>query len=345
VVCALVVLGILICSYLLAHDVVTFTLLASAISAVRFAGITARAALIASVFTGPDRVRVRARIRVVTNVMVGIGALLAGISLAVGTPLAFGVAVVLVGVLTSLSALPLLSREIDFSAAEAAAKAPVAGKASEPGERPQSPFTDLRYLAVSFLVGVNATYFALLEIGMPLWVTQHTSAPDVLVAVLLATNTAVIVLTQVVASKGCHEVRTAGRAALRGALLIAAACLVFAISGSVGVLIASALLLLALLLMSGGEAFGEAGAWGLTMELAHPRNQARYQGVAEMAYAAGQTVGPLLISVTALESGARGWLVLAVMFVASGAGLHLLSRTGGRPQWRPAEPVAPVAVQ
>jgi hypothetical protein len=280
--------------------------------------------------------------RVVTNVATGLGALLGGVALTIGTATAFMLAVVVVGVLILLSALPMSSVQARVRFTDTAP--PVATDAPGEPARPESgtvltrpdprrtrvrsPFTDPRYLAVAFLVGVNATYFAMVEIGLPLWVTQHTAAPNIMVSILLATNAVVIVLTQVPVSRGTHDVRTAGRAAFRGSALIAASCLVFALSGSVGLAATTALLLLGALLMSGGEAFGEAGAWGLTMELADPHNQPRYQGVAEMAYAGGQTVGPLLISATALSHGTWGWLILAGMFVASGSGLYLLSRRG-----------------
>jgi MFS family permease len=320
---ATVLVGLLTGCYTFAGDMAAFVVLAAAISALRYVGTTARAALIALVYTGPDRVRVRARMRVVANASVGVGALLAGIGLVVGTAFAFRITVVTVGVLIVASTLPLL-----FGDAKVRLTAPDDARAERrrPNMRPlRSPFTDVRYLAVAFLVGVNATYFALLDFGLPLWITQHTAAPDVVVSILLVINTGVVILTQTAASKGTHEVRRAGRAALRGALLIAVACTAFALSGVVGALAAIGLLLVGALLMSGGEALGEAGSWGLTMELADPANQPRYQGVAEMAYAMGQTVGPLLISATALRLGGWGWTVLAAMFAAAGIGLHLLA--------------------
>ncbi|WP_280714256.1 MFS transporter [Kitasatospora sp. MAP5-34] len=328
---SLPVLGLVICGYTLATDVITFTALASAVSALRFANTTARATMIASGFTGPDRVQLRARMRVVTNVATGAGALLAGVALAAGTPLALKAAVVAVGVLTALSALPLTSRRAGARFADQAPPAAAAAGRRTAPDRGRSPFADLRYLLVALLVGINATYFTLLDFGIPLWTSQHTKAPVALISVLLAANTVVIVLLQVAASKGTHDVRLAGRGAFRGAVMIAVACALCALTGGLGALLASGLLLLAVLVMSAGEAYGEAGAWGLTMELADPRNQARYQGVAEMAYAAGQTLGPLVFAATAIAHGCWGWAMLAGMFLASGAGLLLLSRNAVAP--------------
>ncbi|MBM7774424.1 MFS family permease [Actinokineospora baliensis] len=335
----LVVLGALISCYTLAGTMLTFTALASAISLVRYASTTARAALIASVHTGPERVRLRARLRVVSNSATGLGALLGGVALVIGTPAAFTVALVVVGALTASSAIPLVSptaraRLTDPTPPDPVPTTPVPVQVATEVAAPaapgpvRSPFRDPRYLAIATLVGANATYFALLEIGLPLWITQATTAPAVLVSVVLVINTTVIILTQVAASRGTHDVRVAGRTALRGAGLIAAACLVFAFTGGVDLVAATVLLLVGALLMSGGEALGEAGAWGLTMELADPYNQPRYQGVVEMAYAAGQTVGPLLISATAIAHGTWGWLLLAAMYSLCGGGLYLLSRKG-----------------
>ncbi|MEO6702245.1 MAG: MFS transporter [Jatrophihabitantaceae bacterium] len=324
---SLLILGPTIACYTLANGELSFVLLASSISIIRGSASTARTALIASVYTGAERVGLRARLRVVTNIAVGLGAVLAGIALAVGTRTAFSTAVVLVGVLTLLSALPMLGGGIRDDRVHRPRTGTGRRKARSTG---QSPFADPRYLGVTLLVGINAMYFALIDFGVPLWVTQHTAAPRAIVSILIATNTAVVVLTQVAASRGTHELIGAGRAAFRGASLIAIACLVFAGSGRGGAVPAVILLFVAVLVMSGGEALGEAGSWGLTMEMANPNNQARYQGVAEMAYTGGQTLGPLVISATALSFGGWGWAGLAAMFALSGLGLQVLARQGAR---------------
>lgn len=336
---ALVLLGALTGCYTLADGLTTFAVLASAISFVRFLCTTARAALIATAYTGPDRVRIRARLRVVTNATTGVGALLGGVALTIGTSGAFTAAVLTVGAITVVSGLPLMSTPARTTLTDT--RPPIAtttvpgSAAGDPGPvahptKPRSPFADPRYMAVSFLVGVNATYFALVEVGIPLWINGHTTAPSATVSLVLVINTAVVILTQVAASHGTHDVRRAGRAALRGTALIAVSCVAFALAGRIGVLAATALIVVGALVMSGGESLSEAGAWGLTFELADPRNQARYQGVSEMAYAAGNTLGPLLISATALAHGTAGWLLLATMFVLSGAGLYALACRGPR---------------
>ncbi|MFF0144112.1 MFS transporter [Amycolatopsis sulphurea] len=335
---AQVFLGVLVACSTLVTSFVTFAALATAISFVRYICTTARAALIADAYTGPDRVSIRARLRVVTNATTGIGALLGGVALAVGTPVSFTAAVVSVGAITIVSGLSLTSAQ-----ARAKLTDPIRVAAADiehthttpPPRKPRSPFTDPRYLAVAFLVGVNATYFALLEMGVPLWITGHTTAPGVTVSLVLVINTIVVILTQVAASRGTHDVRLAGWAALRGTTLIAISCVAFAVAGLAGTVIATSVLLMAALVMSTGESYGEAGAWGLTFELADPHNQARYQGVAEMAYAAGNTLGPLLISATALAHGTWGWLLLAAIFVLSGIGLRALASRGPCRQTEP----------
>ncbi|HEY3478590.1 MAG TPA: MFS transporter, partial [Streptomyces sp.] len=310
------------------------TVIASTVAVLRYANTTARATMIASGFSGPDRVQLRARMRVVTNVATGAGVLLAGAVLGLGTPLALKAAIVAVGVLTALSALPLTSRQAGARFVDQAPTAAAPGEAAGGGDAPdrrRSPFTDARYLLLATLVGVNAIYFTLLDFGIPLWVSQHTKAPVALISVLLASNTAVIVLLQVAVSKGTDDVRLAGRSAFRGTAMIAAACALCALTGSRSAVLAAGLLFVGVVLMSAGEAFSEAGAWGLTMELADPHNQARYQGVAEMAYAAGQTLGPLVFTATAIAHGGWGWAMLAGMFLACGTGLHLLARNAVAP--------------
>jgi hypothetical protein len=171
---SLLLMGLLVCGYTFARNMASFVALASAISLLRFAGSTARAALIASVYRDVNRVRIRAPMRVVTNVSVGAGALLGAIALTIGSPRAFESTVIIVGLLTSLSAVPLLAK-----AARQALSVPGEGRrggASPERRSPPSPVFRPPVSQYPFFVGVYAMYFAVIDVGMPLWVIRQIAA-------------------------------------------------------------------------------------------------------------------------------------------------------------------------
>ena len=49
------------------------------------------------------------------------------------------------------------------------------------------------YVSVTLVGSVLAVHYQLLEVAMPLWVVEHTTAPRSLVAVLMVINTGVVI--------------------------------------------------------------------------------------------------------------------------------------------------------
>src|SRR5215203_6551539 len=76
--------------------------------------------------------------------------------------------------------------------------------------RRHSPWRDRRYLALAALSAVFGMQFGVGEIGVPLWIANHTEAPEVLVAAALILNTVIVVLFQVPLARGTHDLRKAG---------------------------------------------------------------------------------------------------------------------------------------
>ncbi|WP_220451177.1 MFS transporter [Nocardioides dongkuii] len=325
-----VVQALAILAYAWADDTVSFVLVACVAVASRAVQGTAKQTLLARWFTGPDRVQVRARLRVVTNVFIGLGTALAAIALLVGTATAYRSTLVAVGVGTLVAAVPLggLRQRVDGLAA---ALRPVRGRHALP-DAPlgRSPLTDRTYLTVTALTSVMAMQFGLQNVGVPLWVAHHTEAPDVMVSVLLLLNTVLVALLQVRASRGTHEVATAGRAVRRAGLLLAVACLLLAASGSVGVVAAIVLLLVAEVTSTMAEILSEAGTWGLAFELADPLSAGAYQGVSQMGYSVAGMVAPLVITVTAIAHGALGWLFLGGVFLTAGVLVAVVAARAAR---------------
>lgn len=326
--------AIALAAYSFTADVVTFTLAAVVAVGARGVHSTARQALLARWFTGPERVEIRARLRVVMNVFIGLGTLAAAVALLVDTASAYRTAMVATAVLLLCAVVPLvrLPRRVPELAARMFADASGAdtpdtatGDAPVGDGRAPHPLRDRTYVASVVLNAVVAVQFGVMTVGVPLWVAS-TDAPTAVVSALLVVNTALVALLQVRASRGTHEVRAAGRAVRRGALLLAGACVLYAAAGYGNLVAATALLLLAAVAHSLGEVLSEAGGWGMAFELADPRRAGAYQGLSQTGYALAGMVAPVLVTALPIQFGTPGWLALGAIFVGAGAGAAWVAR-------------------
>lgn len=319
---ALAAHGLALLAYAVVRDVAAFLLVAACVSASRGLQSTAQSAMLARWYTGPDRVAVRARLRAVMNVAIGVGTLLAGVALLRDTLSAYRITMILVGVVTMLGAGPLvgLRRRVPGLAERMRPYVPVDRSRTSPVLR------DRTYLAATGLNTVMAISFGLTSVGIPLWVADHTSAPTVVVSVLLVVNTAYVALFQVRASRGTHDVVTAGRTVRRAGALLLAGCVAFAIAGRLGPVTATVMLVLAALACSAAETLSEAGGWGLAFELADPERAGEYQGVSQMGYALAQMLAPAVVTMTAIDHGTPGWVGLGAVFAGAGVATAALAR-------------------
>ncbi|GAB1646271.1 MFS transporter [Krasilnikovia sp. MM14-A1259] len=302
-------------AYCLTRDAGTFVLVACVAVGAESVQRTARVALLARAFTGPDRVGVRARLRVVDNVSIAAGSGFAAVALAVGSRSAYLAAVLAAAVLTLVALVPLR-----------ALPAVVGGGGDRPARGGRSPLEDRRYLTTTALHAVVSVQFLLLTVGMPLWVTSHTAAPDVTVALLLLLNTGLVAFLQVWSTRLVGDVPSAGRAVFHGTVLLLAACLCYAAAGyPSGAGFAVALLVAAVVAHSLGEIVSETGGWELAFEWADPANSGAYQGVSQAGVAIGRAVAPVVVTSTVIGLGLPGWLLLGSVFLAAGAGTQALS--------------------
>ncbi len=214
--------------YVLVRDPVAFTLVACAAVGGRAVQGTARSAVLAVEFPGPDRVAVRARLRVVTNVGIGLGTCLAAVALLVGSAAAYSLALVATGVLALSACVPLarLARSV------AAVRRPVSPTSDPAWTAGRSPLRDRRYLGATVLNAVVGLHFGLQTVGVPLWIAGHTDAPPVTVSVLMVLNTVLVATLQVRASRGTHEVGRAARAVATAGVLLVLACVLYATARS-----------------------------------------------------------------------------------------------------------------
>lgn len=334
-------------SYVAVRDLASLVLVASVVTFAQQGGSSVRSAAVGRAFPGEDRVRIRATMRTVTNIGIAAGTALAAIPLAVDTGAAYRSTMAAAGVLFLASALMLLglpAARVDArsgaaaapaaegrAATEAEAGAATAAGSDAGGSRRAatggpSPYRDAGFLGVTVLSGVFGIQFGLFEVAVPLWVVGHTRAPDVLVSPLLLVNTALVIALQVRMSRGTGDVRGAGRVMARAGWLMAAACALWAAAGPLSPLAATLVLLTAAAVHTLAEITSSAAGWSLSFELAAPERLGAYQGVYGTGFALGAMVAPTVVTLTAIERGAAGWAVLAVVFLASALGIAAITR-------------------
>lgn len=331
--------GVLLAAYAFVGDFVSALLLASLAGFFDSLGHSARSAIIARGFAPDRRVHARAVLRTVTNVAIAVGSGIGAIALAVGTPEAYRIVIACAGAICAVGSLPLLRLT---ASVDAPARARVATLRTETGSidthataaasaerrdwNRRSPWRDPRYLLLCALSAIFGMQFGVAELGVPLWITENTNAPEATFAVLLIINTALVVLFQVRASRGTHDVRVAGRVTFIAGWLMVAACLIYALAAGMPAWAAIVILIVAMIAHTFAEILSQAGAWGLSFELADPVRAGAYQGVFGMGFSLGALASPIVVNATAITFGLAGWAMLAGIFLASAVGIWAIAR-------------------
>ncbi|WP_052229628.1 MFS transporter [Streptomyces sp. CT34] len=288
-----------------------YLLVASAQAVAYRAGRSARKAMIAGLIPAGDRMHVLAYVRAATNLSVSIGACLAGLVLALGAQPAYRAAMLFTAVAFLLTSLLTLREP---------AVPPVPAKAGPA----LAVLRDWPFLTFAALDGLLSTHALLLDVVLPLWVVQHTSAPRWMSAALLVVNTVLVVAVQTRAARGTDTPERAAKASFQGAGCVAAACLVFALTSGAALIPACALLALGALAHALGEVRQSAGSWSLAFDLAPDHAQGQYQGTHAMGTDLGRMFAPALFTWLVLGHGAPGWVALAAGFALLGLAMPAL---------------------
>ncbi|MCX4750690.1 MFS transporter [Kitasatospora sp. NBC_01287] len=311
-------------AYPLLHGLAAFVILSCAVTALDRGQATARSALYSEVLPSEQRVAGRAYLRAVTNVAMGLGGIVAGLTLQADTRFAYTVTV-LADAASFLAVAVVMTRLPGRPPAVRAAAA-----ARTRAERRNPALRDLPFIVITCLNAVLTLQFALLEIGVPLWIVRDTHAPRAMVAASMAINTVLVVLFQVRATRGTERPGTAARVCLRGGLLLAAGFVLVSLAHGLSPLLASVVLALGLIVEAGGEVLTQAGGWALSYDLAGDGAVGAYQGVFNAGAAAAMMVGPALVTLGVVGHGLLGWLCTGLLLAAAGAAMAPASRWAQR---------------
>jgi hypothetical protein len=243
---------------------------------------------------------------VANHVGVALGAVLGGVVVAVGTRGAY-VALVL---------------------ADAATFAAYAGLVASVPRVPPAPrrggpalivLRDRPYVALAAMTGVLSLCWGMLSSGVPLWIVGHTHASPSLGAAIVVVNAVGIAAFQVRVARGIETPLEAARGAFAAGALLAASCVLFALTAGLGGAAATALFLAAGVVHVAGELLFVAAQWGLSIPLMPPGAAGQYQGMFAAGEAAAQMVAPVVMTTLVAGWGQPGWLLLGAVFVCATA--------------------------
>lgn len=306
------------------RGMLAFVLVLSATAAASVAANTGRNVYRIAIFPrGAARVRALAYMRAARNVGYSLGALASGIALAIGSRPAIMAVPVVTGALLLLnvvmvSALPPIDRPATVEGEDdGASAAPPAWR--NPG-----------FVVLSVCNGVLNSNQVLLNVVVPLWLVERTDAPHVLLAWLFGTNTVLAVLLQVRASRGSETVPGALRAVRRSGWCFVLSCLVISITHETVGWVSIVLIWAGHVTITGAELWQSAAGWGFQSELSDHRRLGDYQGVWSLGFQAEPILFPALYTFLALQWGAPGWAVIAVLAVAAAALSHPAARAAQR---------------
>jgi hypothetical protein len=252
---------------------------------------------------------VLAFVRSALNVGFTLGALVAGLALATGS-------------LDVIRAIPLLTAAVLLVNGLLISRLPAAGRrTAEEAQRPEPGSRALRnrrFVLLSGLNGLMAVDQVLLSVVFPLWLVSRTDAPHAVLAWLYGTNTVLVVLLQVRASRGAETVAGAARSARVAGVAALGACAVMMTTAWSPGAATIVLLWVGYVLITCAELFHSAAGWGFLAELSDPERRGEYQGVWKLGQQAQLMVGPVTCTWLAVSWRPEGLLVVgAVALVAS----------------------------
>ncbi|MFD5088454.1 MFS transporter [Kitasatospora sp. NPDC058406] len=307
--------------YTLVDGYPAFVALACLVAAADRGGSAVRNALYAQVLPADKRVAGRAYLRVVTNVGLCLGTGVGAVALHLDSRPAYLTAI-LADAATYLVVSVLFLRLAVPGPGGAGRERPAEeGLRTPEGARTRSRNPALRdgpFLVVTALSSVLGLQFAMLEVGVPLWIVQQTDAPRITVAGTLIVNTVLVIAFQVRATRGTEDPAAAARVCGRAGLILAASCLVLALAHGAPAPIAAVVLLVGVALQAIGEVLSQAGSWALSYDLAGERAHGAYQGVYNAGNSAALMIGPAVVSTVVIGYGLAGWAALGALLAAAG---------------------------
>jgi MFS family permease len=265
-----------------------------------------RYALISGLVSGQERLKCIATTHVMTQGGLVGGAVAGGIVLSLDDRAGFLGLTLLCGVVNLVAALMLLAVPHVESLSDRKVKRKVVVLRDRP------------FLTLTLLNGILALNWGMLDSGLPLWITRHTSAPPWTLGALLAFNATVVVLfTRRVTREGA-SVAGAGRLGLWSGIVLAACCALYAATARGALALVLVILLAAATVHVIGELFFVGSGFGISVGLTREDAHGEYQSAFTTGQSAAMTFAPAIMTLLLVVMGVAGWAVLAALYLGAG---------------------------
>lgn len=310
-------------AYVLVDGFLAFLLVACFLGAAEWAVGPVIQATMGGVEEGSSRVRSMAAVNAARNAGFMIGAMSATLAITTDSVAAYR-GLVLVDAASFFVAAALLART-----RQANRPVPVA-RAREQVLRVR----DVRYLLLAAANGVLSLHTVLLAVGLPLWIATRTQAPAALVGALITLNTVLAITLGVRLSRGADGVRAGASRHRWSGWSLAACCGLVALTAGADSVLASILLVAAVVFLTLGEVWQSMGGWALSYALSPQEQRSYYISVYNVGVPVAAAVGPALLTILVIDSGRLGWLSLAGVFAVTGFAVRRIALYERRPAGR-----------
>jgi len=309
--------GLSCCGFLFVDTFAAFVVTACCFTGCLRGAMTARMTIIAKLVPLAERSTTSAYLRALGNCGLSVGAMIGGLTLFFDDKAAYQTAFALDGLMFLAAAIAYRSLP------------PIAPEAHTRHGPRVAVLRDRPFAGLTFLNAIVLLYIPLLNMAVPLWIAFHTAAPVWVSSLLYAVNTISVMTMQVWFARRVQGVDDARRSIFAGTFLLSVACMLFAITAwPQSALLAAAIAIAAALLHAVSEMMHMAGAWELSFRLAPENKQGEYQGFFNMSSAAAEMFGPLLLTALLIDWGTPGWILLTIIFPATGFAMTLLFTKG-----------------
>lgn len=259
-----------------------------------------------------------AMVTVVRNVGYAVSALIATVVIATGNPVSYAGLVLATAAAFLVTAVLLARLRLPRTR-------PAEGSAG--GRRPRRLLIrNYPFLLLTCANGILYLHATILSVTLPLWIVTRTSAPKALVGAILVVNTFMAVTLQIRLSRGGDDVAVAARKQRKAGLALAACCALAAVTGLVGSLASSLILVTSIVALTLAEIWQSAGAWGLSYGLSPASSRNLYLSFYSLGATGLTVVGPGLLAVSVLNEGPVGWAWLGGVFAMTGIAVPFLAR-------------------
>lgn len=315
----LIVLGIVqgsaILCYVFVRDFWLILVITCVVIAAERSAPGIRIAVVSALTTGKERMTGISTARVMNQVGIVIGALIGGFVLTADSRPGYLILLGSYGAIHVLCAVLLTARLPH-----------VTSLADRKIKRRALVLRDKPFLVIIGFNSLLALSWGMIDPGVPLWVSEHTSAPLWIWAVVVGTSALGTVLFQNRVSQWATTVPAASRVGLWAGVALAASCAVFATTYRSSGVVAVMVILLATVVFLVGELLFVSSGFGLSVGLTPEEAHGEYQGAFASGQAAAMMLAPGIMTLLLVEWAVVGWFVLAGLYLVGGVGTYFAGR-------------------